>query len=602
MQSAIAPNAVSFVLAALLAASVLARRVKSPLHWTLLAMLGGIVLWTGGAVWRHSATHRDELLAAFRVMFLGVAFVPPLWLLLAARFARLRQVEGRPGVSASVLAPAVFFYLAFLTNERHGAFARIEMDAFSYGPLFWVLAVWAWGCVAGGIALFLRRARWMAAHQERPRAVLLAGCALVPAALNGTYLLELLPWSFDPTPVALGFSAALLFPVIFRFRLLGGLPLLRRDVIEYLRDGVVIADARGTILDVNPAAVRLLGRPADALRGQPLRETLVAFAVPEDRWAAELALHHPDDDPDAPRAVPEVATLAGRRIRISAPVVAGGDGTPAGQFVVLHDRTEERKRERALRQAQKLESVGFLAAGVAHEVNNPLAFVRANLGQLAASIDLVKELARDAPRQRREELLEWPQIVEETREGVDRIAQIVARMRRLSRDGEEERDEVDANAAVRESAKLAQLARGFTSVALAMDLDPSLPPVRGSRDGLVQVFLNLLLNAKQALQEGGGGSIRVCSRAQGGSVLVEIADDGPGIPEELQERIFDPFFTTKGPDEGTGLGLPIAFDIVREHRGALEVESRPGEGSCFRVRLPALGASRADARKGDAER
>jgi PAS domain S-box-containing protein len=587
---AILANAASFVLTAILAVSVISRRGKSPLHWTLLAMLLGIVTWAGAAVWRHAADTRPDLVMAFRLMFLGVAVVPPAWLLLAARYARVRWVERQPSVTIGVILIAALLYGVVLTNEWHGRFAGMELDGFEYRPLFWVSAAWSWACVVGGIALFLRCAGNLARRRERAQAFVLVVAALLPLAANITYLGELLPWAYDPTAVALGVSGALLFPLIFRFELFGRLPLLRRDVIEHLRDGVVVADSRGVILDANPAAERLLGEPTASLRGQAIRQRVITLATSADRWAAELALRDPD--PDSSHAAPEITTIDKRRVRISASVVTGGDGSPAGEFVVLNDCTDERRNERALRQAQKLESVGFLAAGIAHEVNNPLAFVRSNLSHLQKATERLKDLVAGAPLEVREELLEMPQIVEETADGIERIARTVASLRRLSRDAGEEDAAVDLHDVVRESAKLAELARGFGSARLEMTLAPSLPAVRGSREALVQVFLNLLLNAKQALADRPEGRIRVTTRAGDAGVEVAIEDDGRGIAADVLERIFDPFFTTKGPDEGTGLGLPIAYDIVREHRGAIEVESLPGQGAIFTVRIPRAAGDR----------
>ena len=113
----------------------------------------------------------------------------------------------------------------------------------------------------------------------------------------------------------------------------------------------------------------------------------------------------------------------------------------------------------------------------------------------------------------------------------------------------------------------------------------------GSPDRLVQVLLNLFLNARQAIGNQEGALIEAETVCSDSHVVVHVRDNGPGIPMELQDRIFDPFFTTRGPDEGTGLGLSIAFDIVREHGGALELESRPGAGTCFSIRLPAAAPS-----------
>ncbi len=587
---AILPNAASFALSATLASYVVFRRGKSALHWTLLALLVGIVLWTGGGMWRHMAVTRPELLVAFGVLFLGVCVVPPAWLLLAARFARVQIVEERPAVVAAFLAPGALFYLGFLTNERHLWFAEISLEAFVYRPLFWVMVSWGYACVLGGVALFLRRAGWMVAHQERPRAALLALAAGVPLGASVSYLTGLVAWPFDPTPPSLGVSAVLLFPLIFRMSLLEHLPLVRRDVIEHLRDGVVIADAKGTILDANPAAVAVLGRSVHALRGESLEEVLRELAAPEDQGVLGLAFARPARPDRRPGPAPEISTREGRHLRVSGGVVEGGDGDPAGRFVVLHDRSAERRVERVLRQAQKLESVGMLAAGIAHEVNNPLAWVRANLGQLARAAERTKSLGGDGAEGEGDALLcEMPEVVAETTEGVERIARIVAGLRQLSRGSEDDTAEVDVNGALREAVRLAQLGPG---PAVDLHLAETLPRVRGSREGLIQVFLNLLINARQAVAGRTSAAVRARTRPLEDGCVVVVEDEGPGMTEAVQERIFDPFFTTKGPDEGTGLGLPIAFDIVREHHGSLQVDSRPGGGARFTVVLPASPASR----------
>ena len=137
----------------------------------------------------------------------------------------------------------------------------------------------------------------------------------------------------------------------------------------------------------------------------------------------------------------------------------------------------------------------------------------------------------------------------------------------------------------RQAIRLAELG-ARSDVVLVSRLAETLPAVKGSADRLGQVVLNLLLNARQAIEGRPFGRILVETLAQHGGVELHVSDNGPGIPEEIQDRIFDPFFTTKGPAEGTGLGLSIAFDIVRDHGGSLEIASRPGEGARFIVRLP----------------
>jgi signal transduction histidine kinase len=226
-----------------------------------------------------------------------------------------------------------------------------------------------------------------------------------------------------------------------------------------------------------------------------------------------------------------------------------------------------------------------LVAGIAHELNNPLAFIIANLNQVRVLSETATSRLEAYDLKDAEQLEELPQIVDETAEGVERITDLVQRMCRLSRKAEEELERVDLNAVLREALKLAEFHHN-DAVRVELRLEDGLPPLMGSRECLVQAILNLLLNAKQALAGSQGTCIVASTCREGDSVEIRVVDDGPGIPREIRERIFDPFFTTKRPGEGTGLGLSIAFDIVREHGGVLEVVSRPGTGASFTVRLP----------------
>jgi signal transduction histidine kinase len=319
---------------------------------------------------------------------------------------------------------------------------------------------------------------------------------------------------------------------------------------------------------------------------------LLVEASRASRPAAALAARVLALGPDESLPAVELHTPGERTIEITAKGLHGPDGAVLARVLVLRDRTEERRYERLLRQTQKLETVGSLAAGVAHEVNNPLAFVRANLHQLERLGGLAAKHAETLAAADRDalELLELPQIVAECVDGIDRIGRIVGAMRRFSRLPADELGPVDVNEVVREAMRLGEL-HHHRGVAIEAWLADGLPAVHGSAQRLTQVVLNLLVNAKQALADRAEGHITVRTRLAGDFVELTVLDDGPGIPDAIRDRVFDPFFTTKGPEEGTGLGLAIAFDIVREHGGVLELRPMPRGGACFRTLLPA----RADA-------
>ena len=594
---AILPASLAFATSAVLTAVVALRRNKNALHWLLLALLASLEVWTLGVVCRFSVSSQAGLEASLRLIFLGIFTTPPLWLLLAGRYAQVPALCERRGVIALLFVPSLLAYAALLTNSGHHqvmrevSFEALEGGGIAWsGPVFWAFMPWSYGMIVVSSMLYLRTARRLARNDERRRAVLLTLAAALPVLSSLVYLLNWLPLRFDLTPSALAIALLLLSTTIFRYRLLESLPLARRDVIEHLPDGVVLADAAGGILDLNPAAAAILGVPGASLRQRPLAALLDAFPLDADgaRFRAALARLAETNVPLSA----EIATRDHRRVELSAMLVRDARGEPVGQCAVLRDRTEERRFERLVSQTQRLQTVGTLVAGIAHEVNNPLAFIHANLMQIQRLGEIV-EAHREGPAAKlAAELADLAPIAAETLDGIQRIERIVADMRRLSSSREESLARVDLNEVARDAIRLANLHRD-ASVAIEMAFWREPLCVEGSAQRLVQAVLNVLMNSRQALGHRRDGQIALCVRADAGQAVIEVSDNGPGIPRELHERIFDPFFTTKDPDQGTGLGLAVALEIARDHGGVLDVRSRPGEGACFSLRLPARGAGMA---------
>jgi C4-dicarboxylate-specific signal transduction histidine kinase len=258
---------------------------------------------------------------------------------------------------------------------------------------------------------------------------------------------------------------------------------------------------------------------------------------------------------------------------------------------VVLDRTAQHRADRALHQSQRLESLGVLVAGIAHEINNPLAFVRTNLAHLTGLSDLVAKRLDVFASDDAAALGEMGEVILETQGGVDRISRIVDATRRLSREPQTRRERIELNEVIEGALSIAAL-HSNRGVEVTADLDPSTPPVFGSAGQLGQVLLNLLINAKQATAKLEHGHIHVeAIRLDAGRVSVRVHDNGPGIRAADRESVFDPFFTTKGPDEGTGLGLAIAFDIAEEHGGTLTAGTSHLGGACFELVLPTESAS-----------
>jgi signal transduction histidine kinase/CheY-like chemotaxis protein len=243
-----------------------------------------------------------------------------------------------------------------------------------------------------------------------------------------------------------------------------------------------------------------------------------------------------------------------------------------------HGLEQERERMRAqLLHAQKLESLGTLAAGVAHEINNPLAYLSTNL-------DFIADALADPSRAAKDELLD---AIRDAQLGIERVRLIVRDLRTFSRGSGREKKQLDVRATLDDAVKMSWNEIRHRAILVKDYRD--VPPVLADELGLGQVFLNLLLNAAQAIDEGHADrhEIRVSTRTAGAHVEIEVRDNGKGIAPELLPRIFDPFFTTKPIGQGTGLGLSICLSMVQAEGGTIAVTSSPGQGSTFTVRLPA---------------
>jgi signal transduction histidine kinase len=236
-------------------------------------------------------------------------------------------------------------------------------------------------------------------------------------------------------------------------------------------------------------------------------------------------------------------------------------------YKALLKTTEELKLTQAqMIQAAKLAAVGELAGGIAHEINNPLQI-------LLGHIQLI-QLGRDLPKR-----------IEIVKEQVEKISQIVRRLLNFSRKVPEDfkLEPVNINFAIQEMTTFMSYQFKYNDIELILKLDPALPLVYGNKIYLQQVFLNLMINAKDAMPE--GGKLVIETKLENGNVIIKFSDTGVGIPDDIKDKIFEPFFTTKG-SKGTGLGLSISRWIIRKHNGEIKVESQQGKGSTFTITLP----------------
>ncbi len=332
-------------------------------------------------------------------------------------------------------------------------------------------------------------------------------------------------------------------------------------------------DASGRIADLNPAAEQLTGVSAPQAIGTDLG---ILFGT--SPWVMEMARGTLAEGAARRRGEGPLVSR-GREVAVSvacAPVVAT-DGGVRGAVLVLHDLTLQRTLEATTKRAERLAALGTVARGLAHEIRNPL-------GGIKGAAQLLRGAVADP------ELVRCTDII--IRE-VERLDGLVEQLRELSTPPRLQLEPVNIHRVLNDVLALERQAPAWGTVTLRTAFDPSLPPVRGDRAQLTQVFLNLVRNALEALA--GTGELAVSTRidtlfhirrgaGRGRFLSVVIEDTGPGIADEHQTQLFAPFFSTKA--RGSGLGLAVCHRIVTEHGGTIAHEPRPGGGASFRVTLP----------------
>jgi PAS domain S-box-containing protein len=358
-----------------------------------------------------------------------------------------------------------------------------------------------------------------------------------------------------------------------------------RRILDSVGEGIYGLDRRGRVTFVNPAAARLSGYAVEELLGAPMH----------------VKIHHSraDGRPYPPEECPSAQTLAEGATRyvdddvfwrrdgtsfpveyVSTPITR--DGVVEGAVVAFKDVSDRRRAEaelqrqrELLQQTEKVATMGSLLAGVAHELNNPLAVV---MGQT----DLLRETVTDPVLLRRAEAIKI---------GADRCARIVRNFLSLARNRPPQRAMVALHQVVREAVELLGYELRTSGVSVDLQLGEAIPPLWADGHQLHQVLVNLLGNARHAMRQSTAPRrvvIRTAFDAATNRVRVEVSDTGPGIPAEIQAKIFEPFFTTKQAGEGTGLGLSLSRGIIQEHGGTIAVRSAPDAGTTFTIELPVV--------------
>ena len=351
------------------------------------------------------------------------------------------------------------------------------------------------------------------------------------------------------------------------------------NIVESINVGILAADLEDRVESWNTQIEQLSGISRERAVGSRLSDLFPPELSGQfDRVRGETGIHH------IYKFVLKSAAASGhgngngngnaakfREVTLNiaiAPLVSK-DQEQIGRLIIFDDVTDRAELERRLVQADKLSSIGLLAAGVAHEVNTPLAVISTYAQMLA------KQVADDSQKSL---------ILEKIAKQTFRASEIVNSLLNFSRTSTTTLGDVNLNRVIQETLSLLEHQLQKSGIAVETALDAKLPPIHGNSGKLQQVFLNLFLNARDAMPDGGRLEVRTWQGSAG--ARIEVADTGQGIAPEHVHRIYDPFFTTKAARKGTGLGLSVTYGIIQEHGGSIEVSNGRDGGARFRIELP----------------
>ncbi len=513
--------------------------------------------WAAGELFVRHAEAPSDVVAARRLLFLGVSALGPAWLWSALEARSPGWVRKRWWVLGAIALLPLASYSA-LYWDRATLFLDWYAKPATHGPLFFVHGAYAWSLVLLGLHVFLRSLADIGVPRSGSDRWLITVAVLGPLLANVAYVGLGVP-HLDPTPIVLGASAVAVRTVVLDLTWAAHyLPFSRGEAVEQMETGFLVADRRGQVVDCNAAAKTWFegGNP----EGRPIGEVL-------EEMRARTSLEFETE-----------GFWLKRR------------GQVVGVGAVIADRTAVRRSEREIEMTNRQAAVGHLAAGVAHEVNNPLTYLSANLALLEPFVQEAADPTRRGalPAEVHSVAEDAETMISESREGVERIRLIVEQLRMFAekRDDESVRHPVDLSRPTERAVAMARFGR--KEIAVRLKRTGSVPTIYAAESEVVHIVFHLLLNAFQASEEDAVIEVELGNR-EGGAV-VSVSDRGPGIPAAHLPHIFDPFFTTGRPGR-FGLGLSLSWELARQNGGWIEAENRPEGGAVFTLWFPAGEAS-----------
>jgi PAS domain S-box-containing protein len=327
-------------------------------------------------------------------------------------------------------------------------------------------------------------------------------------------------------------------------------------VISAIGGGILLIDQAGTIQWANPMMKEMAGQD---ITGKTCED------ICQD---CDISQSYKQDNIET-TVISNLFGQKGKHFQITTAPVKGVDGKTHGYIRLIQDVTELKRMEEQIAHSDKLASIGRLAAGIAHEIGNPLT-------SIFSFVQILRDMEDDKFKKESLDIIYFH---------VNRISEILKQLSGFTRAsaGEQKLARIDVNQVIENSVSLIQYDKKAKGIVIKRELSPDLPKVPSDANQLSQVFVNLTLNAIDAMPD--GGTLHVRSFSAGKEVLIQFQDTGMGIPKEELNRVFDPFYTTK--EKGTGLGLSVSYNIIKKMGGTINVESEVGKGTLFTVAIPA---------------
>lgn len=525
-------------------------------------LTAAVFVWSFGNGLELSSLPLSQKIFWANTEYIGMVTLPIAWFVFALQYTgRIKRLTFKMAALLAII-PILTVVLVW-TNESHGLIRNnVWLDSSgavpvvmkTYGAWFWICVIYSYVLITMASSLTIHLLIKPNRFYRNQSIVLLIGVA-APWVANLLYILKVSPVSrLDLTPPAFAITGIALAWGCFRFHLLDILPVAYDTVVEEMSDGVIVLDRWQRILDLNPAAQKIIGKQA----ADPLDEALIEQVKISDGAGSS-----------------QREVVFGERVYdVKITAIKGQHGELDGKLIVLRDITEHKQMEKRLAQSEKIAALGRFLSGIAHELNNPLTAI-------IGFTELLLIRGAIAPTVRNQ--------LEIINQEAERSKNIVHNLLAFAGQAALKFSEEDINELLDRTLQLREAERLAAGINIRRERS-EMPKICIDYYQMQKAFLNILMNAEQALQNREEKILTVSTRFKESDTVpvieVVFADTGSGIAEEDLSKIFDPFFTTKPVGKGMGLGLSISYGIITEHKGAIRVESEQGKWTKVTVAIP----------------